>query len=290
MLPVRSLLRVVGRAVRRYARDNMALPAAALAFAAVFSLFPLVLFLISLAGLFVHQDVAEQWVLANVQYAGIGTELLTNTITDVLKSKSASGTAATIGLIGLIFSASGVFSTLQKAVNQAWECTTETGLVLERVIAAVMVFGVILVLLASTIISTILAAIQQSTIRIIGDLPWFWQVVNIVSTIGLATTVLAVLFRTLPRCKVDWADVWFGALLTALLWSLVQQVFAIYLGSFANYQAVYGALGGMIALQAWIFLSSQILLFGAEVCAEYALEREMRAGATLLQERITELR
>jgi membrane protein len=284
------MLRVVGRAVRRYARDNMAMPAAALAFAAVFSIFPLVLFLISLAGLFVSQDLAEQWVLANVQLVGTGAGLLTDTITDLLKSKSASGTAATIGLVGLIFSASGVFSTLQRAVNRAWECTTETGLVLERVIAAVMVFGVLLVLLASTIISTILSAIQQGTSRIIGDLPWLCQVINIVSTNGLATVVLAVLFRSLPRCKVHWADVWFGALLTALLWSLVQQVFAIYLGSFANYQAVYGALGGMIALQTWIFLSSQILLWGAEVCAEYALERQMRAGATLLQERITELR
>ncbi len=290
MLPMRGLLRVVERAVRRYARDDMAMPAAALAFAAVFSIFPLVLFLISVAGLVLSPEVAEQWVLQNVQLVGTGTGLLTDTVRDLLKSRSASGTAATIGLVGLIFSASGVFSTLQRAVNRAWECTTESGVILERVIAAVMVFGVILVMIASTIISTILTAIQQGTSRIIGDLPWLWQVVNIVSTIGLATIVLAVLFRSLPRCKVHWADVWFGALLTALLWSLVQQVFAIYLGSFANYQAVYGALGGMIALQAWIFLSSQILLFGAEVCAEYALERQIRAGATLLQERITELR
>jgi membrane protein len=84
------------------------------------------------------------------------------------------------------------------------------------------------------------------------------------------------MYRFLPRCEAKFRDVWVGALLAAIAWSLVKEGFAYYLGSsFANFQAVYGALGTVIALMTWIYISSVIILAGAEFAAETARFRRL---------------
>jgi len=101
---------------------------------------------------------------------------------------------------------------------------------------------------------------------------WLWQIVDVLVTTGVIAGIIAVLFRTLPQGGVTWREVWPGALLTAVGWELLRQGFAFYLGHFATYQAIYGTVGGIIALQTWIYLSAQVLLFAAEVSSEYGRE------------------
>jgi membrane protein len=275
MLPMNHLFNVFKRAIKEFGQDDVGSMAAALAFAAFASIFPLILFLISLLSFFLSPQDAQQFVLERMpNIGGSDAEVLRKTIVDVVSKKDAAiGVAAFIGLAGLLLSASGVFAAMQTAINRAWDCTKAGSLIKDKVVAFLLVLGVAAVLLISTAISTVLNGVQKGTAGIIGDFPIVWQIINIIISLALMTGILTVLFRTMPRCKVNWADVWPGALLTAILWEVFRQAFAFYLGHFANYQAVYGALGSIIAIQTWIYLSSMILLFGAEFSSEYAGER-----------------
>jgi membrane protein len=279
MLPIANLVNVVKRSISEYSQDNVANMAAALAFAAFFSIFPLILFLVSLASFLLSPEEARQWVLQNVlpnlQSSTDESNVFVKTITDVVAARgTGTGIAALIGLVSLLLSASGVFGTLQLAINRAWECEKAGSLIKDKIIAFLMVLGVAAVMVLSTAISAVLTGIQSTTSGIIGNLSWLWEILNFLISLGLLAGVLAILYRSLPRCKVEWSDVWLGALITALLFGVLKYGFAFYLGNFAKYQAVYGALGAIIAVQTWIYLSSQVLLFGAEFCSEYAGERQ----------------
>lgn len=277
----RRLGRLIRRATREYMEDDGAHLAAALAFAAFFSIFPFVLLLVSLASLFVTPQDAQQWVLDNVRILQLqpgGTSLFLKTVTDIVSAGGlGTGVAAAIGLAGIVVGASGVFGTLQTAVNRAWDCQEEGTFIRNKFLDFLMVLGLAAILTVSTLISSVLTALQQGSVAIVGTHPVFWEIANLVVSTALIAAVIGVVFRTLPRCPVTWREVWPGALITAVLWQGLKQAFAFYLGHFSNYQAVYGALGGIIALQTWIYLSSQILLFAAELSSEYG--REAASGA-----------
>ncbi|MDQ2805807.1 MAG: YihY/virulence factor BrkB family protein [Chloroflexota bacterium] len=280
MLPLKNIFNVFKRAGKEFGQDDIGNMAAALAFATFASIFPLILFIISLLTFFLDQKSAADFVLTRMPNpGGSDASVLTKTITDVIAAKGpGTGIAAIIGLVSLLVSASGVFGTLQAAVNRAFDCTKAGSLVKDKVIAFLLVLGVAVVMLISTAISTVLNGIQQGTAGIIGQFPLLWQIIGLLVSLALMTGILTVLFHTLPRCSVDWQDVWPAAALTAIGWEIFRQIFAFYLGNFANYQAVYGALGSIIAIQTWILFSSMILLFGAEFASEYAGERTDMAG------------
>src|SRR5215212_2670121 len=146
MLPMKNLFNVLMNSVKEYGKDDGGNLAAALAFAAFFSLFPLILFLVSLASIFVDPKTAQEWVLSNVQGIQAGTgDTLVKTITDVINARQGAGT---------------------------W---------------IAMIIGLAAVLFASTIISSLLNGVQEGTGGIIGAVPWLWQIVNILISIGLMT-------------------------------------------------------------------------------------------------------
>jgi membrane protein len=276
VLSWRRWLRLIRRAVREYLQDDGANLAAALAFSAFFSLFPLILLLVSLASFFVQPEQAQRWVLDNVrilQFAPDQTSVLVQTVTGIIKARGVgTGLAAVIGVLGLLLGASGVFGTLQTAINRAWDCEPGGNVLKAKLMDFGMVLALVVVLVLSTGLSTLLNAIQAGAAGLIGEVAWLWQIVDVLVTTGVIAGIVAVLFRTLPQGGVTWREVWPGALLTAVGWELLRQLFAFYLGHFATYQAIYGTLGGIIALQTWIYLSAQVLLFAAELSSEYGRE------------------
>src|SRR5207302_2376573 len=109
----------------------------------------------------------------------------------------------------------------------------------------------------------------------------FWQIVTIGASLGLVFLVFLILYRFVPRREVSLRDVWLGALLAAAGWELVKELFALYLGSsLANYSAVYGTMGTVIALLTWIYISAVIILVGAEFTSEVHRVRTLRAQVT----------
>jgi membrane protein len=137
-----------------------------------------------------------------------------------------------------------------------------------KLTAIAMVFGVSLLLLLSIILNASLAV----AVRYVRPLPWWrslWTTFVPLSSAAMATAIFGLLYRYLPDTKVSWRHVWPGALLAGTAWELLRQAFTIYTTRYANYAAVYGAVGSTIALLSWIYLSAQILLFGAEFSVVY---------------------
>ena len=179
------------------------------------------------------------------------------------------------------FSASGAFSTLDKAINRAWGSEKVPSFIVGRLISFVMMLGVAGLLVLSLVVSTVLTRIRAATTALIGEVPGdqvFRQVVTVGASLALAFLVFLLLYWFVPRANVHVRDAWPGALFASVAWVILKELYAMYLGSqFANYGAMYGTMASVIALLTWIYLSSMIILGGAEFASETQRVRKLRA-------------
>ena len=132
-----------------------------------------------------------------------------------------------------------------------------------------MVLAIGFLLLVSLILSAILSGIGKLEINLIPGLTPLWQLLNVAISFGLITLLFALIYKYLPDVKIRWKDVWVGAIITALLFTLGKFLIGIYLGR-GSLGSAYGAAGSLIVFLAWVFYSAQILLFGAEFTQVYA--------------------
>jgi membrane protein len=194
-------------------------------------------------------------------------------------SKPAQGILATvIGLVTLIFGALGLFNELHNSLNIIWDVKEEEAknfwesfkrLVIDRFLSFTMILGIGFMLLVSLVVS---AGITALGTWIGGLLPFhelILQIINLVVSIGIITVLFALIFKILPDAEIAWRDVWLGAFVTAILFSIGKTLIGLYLGSSAVASA-YGAAGSLVLLLLWAYYSGQILLFGAEFTQQYA--------------------
>lgn len=262
-----------------WTEDKASRLAAALAYYTVFSLAPMLVIAIAVAGLIWQRDAVQAAVmnqiggLVGAQGAEFVSELLEGA------SNPAQGVVATIiGIITLLFGALGVFNALHEALNTIWDVKEEEtkGLwnsikkvVFNRFLSFTMVLGIGFMLLVSLVIS---AAISAVGTWVGGLLPFhelILQIINLVISIGVITVFFALIFKVLPDAEVAWRDVWIGAFFTAVLFSIGRTLIGLYLGSSAVASS-FGAAGSLVVLLLWIYYSAQILFFGAEFTQVYA--------------------
>ncbi len=286
ILPMRALVNVFKRTASEVGKDQVGDLAAALTYYAVFSIFPLLLLLVTLATFIFNADDAKQTVFSKLSGVAPGdtAKVLSDAVGAALAKKGGGElTLSTlIGIGSLLLSSSGVFTTLDKAVNRAWGCEYQPSLIKDKLISFAMVIGVAVVLVLSTIVSAIVNFVLNGSEVVVsavvgGKNPfvaWGIQLITILVSILINAAILLVIFRVLPRCRVSIGDVWFGALLTAVGWEILKQGFAFYLGNFAG-SSVYGSIGSIFTLLTWIYLTGFLLLIGAEFTSEYARERGM---------------
>jgi membrane protein len=275
----------IGKAtITEFGKDDVAYMAAALTYYSFFSLFPLLILAITVAGSFMEPSAATVFIMGNVQriLPGMG-ESLSDILNDVFKSRENAGILALVGIGTLAFSASGAFDALDKAINRAWNSEKVPTFLVGKLTSFAMMAVSALMLIVSFVVTTALTTTRTITKTVVGELygeQIFWQIVNFAASIALVFLVFSLMYRFLPRAEVRFRYVWFGALLAAIAWSLVKEGFAYYLGSsFANYGAVYGPLGTVIALMTWIYISSVIILTGAEFASETARFRRLQQVA-----------
>ncbi len=282
----REFLTIARATWREFGRDDVGNMAAALTYYAFFSLFPLLILAVTIFSFIVGEDQARQLIYDNITRVIPGSsELLSNAIEAALSNRSNAGIFALIGLLTLFWSASGAFDALDKAINRAWDTEKYPTFFVSKLIGFGMMAVLAAVVVASLVITSILAAGRAVAAQLIGHVPGeniLWQLINFGSTLAIIFVVFVLMYRLLPRMDVTYRDVWLGALLAAIAWGLVKEGFAYYLGSnFANYDAVYGTLGAVVALLTWIYLSSLIILAGAEFTAETAEVRRLRVLAAV---------
>jgi membrane protein len=248
---------------------------AALAYYTLFSLAPLLLIVIAVAGLAFGAEAARGEIMG--QLAGlVGTESA-RTIEQLLASFDRPGqslASGAVGLIVLVVGATTVFAELQDALDRIWRAPARApgglwALIRARLLSLGLVFGIGFLLMVSLVVSAALAALSRWWAPWFGDTVAIARVFDLVFGFAVVTTLFAMIYKWMPRVKIAWRDVWLGAAVTALLFSLGKTAIGTYLATSAVASS-FGAAASIVVLLVWLYWSAQIFLFGAELTWVYA--------------------
>ncbi len=267
---------------KEWSDDDASRLAAALAFYTLLSLAPLLVIIVALAGMVLGQDAARGKLTAEL--AGVvGSEAAKGIEAVLASAKSPTGglVGTVVGGVVLLVGASGVFGELQFALNRIWEVKAKPGRgilgeVKDRFFSFTMVLGVAFLLLVSLVLSAMLSAIGRSFTDLLPGGEIVWQVVNFGASFAMVTALFALIFKYVPDVTIRWSDVWLGAAVTALLFTVGKSLLGIYLGK-ASFGSSYGAAGSLVVLVVWVYYSAQILFLGAE----FTQVRARHRGRTL---------
>jgi membrane protein len=255
--------------------DKAARLAAALAYYTAFSLGPLLLIAISVAGLVFGREAAQGQVVAQMQglLGEEGAQVIQTAIENA-SQPSASIVSTLIGLGLLLLGAAGLFGQLQDALNTIWEVQPKPGrgfmgMVKDRFLSFTAVLGTGFLLLVSLVISAGLTAVNTWMADRLPGGALLWQVINQVVSVAVVTLLFALIFKVLPDAEISWRDVWLGAFVTAVLFTIGKYALGLYLGR-ASVGSAYGAAGSLLVVLVWVYYSAQILFMGAEFTQVYA--------------------
>jgi membrane protein len=198
-------------------------------------------------------------------------------IETIVASSSDTGSgfwSAVLGIVILILGASGVFIELHSAMNTIWKVGVKPGQGLvsflrQRFFSFAMVLAVAFLLLVSLIASAALSAVGKFFSGYLPGGEFIWQLVNAAVSLAFTTGLFALIFRIVPDVQIDWKDVLPGAFATALLFTLGKSLLALYIGK-SSVTSSFGAAGSLVALVIWVYYSSQIVFFGAELTEVYS--------------------
>lgn len=256
--------------------DNAPRLAAALAYYTAFSLAPLLIVVIAVVGVVFNADAAREEIMRQItRTAGQATA---ETISGLVESAShpAEGIVSTVlGVATLLLGAVGAFRQLQGALDTIWNVdnTKRKNGIVAFLKDNLLSFGMILVigflLLVSLVTATVLALFNDYLRTLMPGSDVLLSVFNILLSFGVTVFLFALMYKFLPHTRVEWRDVWIGALVTAILFSLGRFLLGLYLGNSGTASA-YGAAGSFVIVLLWIYYSAQIVLFGAEFTQVYA--------------------
>lgn len=262
------------RTVLAFGQDDGAVVSRSIAYYALFSLFPLVLVVISLSSSVLAAEEIQRVVLELIErYFPPAVDLVEENIEQVLATRNAIGILA---LLGLLWSASGVFTAMYRAVNRAWGNPKSKLFWTEKFYGLAVVLVVGLLLVTTTIYSLVVSVLQDWRVAFFGWQPSVdprtaqlttWLTTLVPPVVSVLTFMI--LYRTVPRNQVTWGDVWLGGLLAGLTWEAARLAYAWYLANFARYSLIYGSVGAIIGFLLYAYLSAMILLLGSEFTAQH---------------------
>ena len=273
---LRSTWDILKQTVLNFFQDDSFSYASSIAFYTIFSLPAILIISLSIGSTFYERDVVQQELVNQVarligeKSAADVEQILINAALD------STGTVAKIvGIATLIFSATTVFISLQTSLNKIWgiKPKPERGIVkylLDRLLSLAMVISIGFLLLVSLVFDTVLVVFQNSLTKVLaGWALYLVTAVNIIVSLGLITVIFAILFKVLPDAKIKWKDVWVGAMVTTVFFALGKYLIGFYLGN-SSVNSAYGAAGSLVIILIWVYYSTVIFLFGAELTSVYA--------------------
>jgi membrane protein len=250
---------------------------AALAYYTVFSLAPLILVLLAVVGIIFRNDPAGAWNKITEQMSYFLDASAVRVVQNIAQQASQPGksTIATImGVALALFGASGVFGQIQDALNTIWDVKAKPtqgiwGFLRNRFLSFAMVGGVCFLLLVSLTLESLLKAFSHYVQSVLPGGLAVAMSVYLIFDFAVIVLLFAMIFKFLPDAKIQWRDVWMGAVMTAIFFGVGKWLLGLYLASGAAGSA-YGPASSLITLLLWVYYSSQILLFGAEFTQVYA--------------------
>jgi membrane protein len=278
---------LIRETIAGWRRDNVARLAASLAFYTVFSLAPLLIIIVGLVGIIIERmqviyigvtineaSLVDRIALETRDLIGARGEDLVRTIIAEGSATDAGLVATIVGVVTLLAGATLVFAELQNALNKVWKVEPRVvngiiALLRARLLSFAMILVIGFLLLVSLIMSVALSAIGEFLSTLLPGSVYLMQIVSFVLSYAVITILFALIYRYLPDARIAWRDVWIGAAVTALLFTVGKTGIGIYLGN-APFGAAYGAAGSLAVILVWVYFSSQIVLLGAEFTEVYS--------------------
>lgn len=294
-MQIRDLWPMAKETAKDWSDDDASTLAAALAYYALLSLAPLMIISIGVAGWFLGPEAARGRVAGELGgiVGGEAAQGIQAIVASAQEPKQGA-IGALVGIVTLFFGASGVFGQLQTSLNAIWEVKPRTdrgfvGQLRDRFFSFTMVLGVAFLLLVSLVLSSALSSLGNVLSDTLPGGATMWQVINFGLSFVIVTLLFGMIFKVIPDAKVQWRDVWLGAAVTALLFTIGKQLLGLYLGK-AAVGSAYGAAGSIVALVVWVYYAAQILFLGAEFTQVQARRRGAGIEPTKNAQRVDESR
>ena len=274
---------LIDKSVNAWIDDYAPSMGAAIAYYTLFSIAPLLILLIALAGFVFGEEAARGEIVFQLQ-GRIGHEAAA-VVQSLIKSVSKPGQGAIATLVSvftLLLGASSVFGELQSALNRIWRApdpANRSGLfnfIKGRLLSFAMVLGLGLLLLLSLAFGTFLSAVGQWSNRWFSGWQGVLQAANFVVSFTLNAVIFAMIYKIMPRARIAWRDVGIGAAVTAFLLEVSKLLIGFYLGR-SSVASSFGAAGSLVLFLVWVYLSAQIFLLGAEFTWVYSHQRGSRS-------------
>jgi len=263
--------------IQEWLQDKAPQLGAALSYYTVFSLAPLILVLLAIVGVIFRDDPAGAWDKITQQMSYFLDPSALQVVQSIAQKASEPGKSTIATIIGIalaLFGASGVFGQLQDALNTIWGVKAKPGrgiwgFLRNRFLSFAMVAGICFLLLVSLAFEALLKSFSHYVQSVLPGGIVVALTVYLVFDFAVVVLLFAMIFKFLPDVKIQWRDVWIGAVMTAILFGIGKWLLGFYLGS-GTAASAYGAASSLITLLLWVYYSSQILLFGAEFTQVYA--------------------
>jgi membrane protein len=276
-----SIARMFGTALRAWWDDDALRLGASLAYYTLFAIAPILLVATAIAGMAFGAEAVRGEIVGQLDHL-VGREG-GRAVQSLLEgaSQPREGVFATVlGSIAFVVAATGAFLELQAALNTIWRVKPNPGahlkaFLIDRLRSFGLVVAVGFLLLVSLAVTAALAALSGWLARRSPSIPVLWSTVNVLASLTVTTVLFALLYRFLPDVRLHWRDVMTGALVTAVLFTIGQQLIGLYLGQ-SSVASSYGATGSVMILLLWVYYSCQILLFGAEFTRVYTQRHGVR--------------
>jgi membrane protein len=272
----RRLFSILKDAASAWVDDGAMRLSSSLAYYAIFSLAPLLVIVISMAGLVFGEEAARGQLAQEIStLAGKGAgEAIQAAVQSSAAQKSSGIVATVISTVVLLFGASTVFTELKDALNSIWGVVVKPGrpfftLIHDRFFSFSIILAIGFLLLVSLVISVVLAALGVYMSGRFQLPPLIWKTWDVLISFAVVSGLFAMIFKLLPNVRLAWRDVWLGAVATSLLFTLGKIVIGYYLAT-SSMASSFGAAGSVIIVLTWIYYSACILFFGAEITKIYA--------------------
>jgi membrane protein len=266
----REILALAKDTLKEFSKDEATWKAAALSYFTVFALAPLLVILLQIAS-FIWDPAQVRDALTGQFQALMGQEVARQVQTMMMsaeqKTAAGSGVRLILSIAGLLFGATGAFVSLQEALNRAWEVEPDPkrggvrNFIMKRVLSLGMLLAIAFLLLVSLAVTAALSAAGDLIFGALGET--FAHILNFVLTLAVISLLFGAMFRYLPDAKVEWRDVWVGAIATALFFVVGKFLIGLYIGQ-SNPGSAFGAAGALAVLLVWIYYAALILILGAE--------------------------
>lgn len=270
---IQSIWTMLKATYTQWSNDKASQLAAALAFYTAISIAPLLVLVIAVVGFFLGEEAAQGQLVGQLRsLMGEQAAQFTETAIANANKPTTGGIASLLSIAVLLWGSTNVFAQLQNSLNAIWNVEQKPGggiwsVIRTRLLSFGMVLGLGFLLLVSLFLSTVLTALTTSFSQFLPGVDWLWQLLNYVVSLGVMTLLFGLIFKVLPDIEVAWKDVWIGAALTAVLFTVGQFALGLYL---SNQGSAYGVAGSLAVFLLWVYYSAQILFFGAEFTQVYA--------------------